>query len=174
MGINISAYTTENIDLLRLVSAVGHALDPTPAPETGNVYPVEMPGFHDFITKLDIDDARASSSAGIPDSIEENFDITCLSITDIRIPRAPIGTAAIYIRDSKNGKVESFMIRIDRDIDDYTGFLSAYSRISFGGNGAYGAAAKFAQIVGPERVVIVDEQDGDSETGSEFIEMMNF
>lgn len=163
MGISISAYTTENIDLLRLISAVGHALDPTPAPETGTAYPVEMPGFHDFITKLDIDDARTSSSADIPDSIEEDFDVTCLSITDIRIPREPLGDASIYTRDTENGKLGPFTIRTDIEL------LTAYSRVRFGGNGAYDSARKFAQMAGPGRVIIVNEQTGDSFTGNEFM-----
>ena len=166
MGISISAYTTENIDLLRLISAAGHALDPTPAPETGTVYPVEMPGFHDFITKLDFDDARTSSSADIPDSVDDNFDVTCLSITDIRIPREPLGDASIYTRDTESGKLGPFTIRTD------IGLLIVYSRVSFGGNGTYDAARKFSKMVGPGRVIIVNEQTGDSFTGNEFMSFM--
>src|SRR5690625_4213211 len=124
MGISISVYTKIEIGLSDLIAATAHALDITPATQM-----LHDRGFSDILENVSVYAEDTTSSADIPEATED-FDVTCMMVDISRLPRSPVGTAAIYNRD--NGHTQDgneFTIHSD------IGLRSVHSKISFGGTG---------------------------------------
>lgn len=164
MGISISGYIIDGTDNATLVAAAGTAIDTKPlakinSRDTENIYNI---GFLQRLNSIVTHADKTTSSADIPDSVDEDFDVIARIIDDVKFANGINANAAVYRRNCD----APFTIRTD------IGMRRVFSRVSFSGHGAYDAASKFSQIVGPGRVIIVNEQTGDSFSGTEFESFM--
>lgn len=167
MGITVSAYITCRIDNAKLITAAAVSTDRKPTLKANGeiIDGINNTGFLQQLNDVDIIVDKTTSTADIPDSIEDEFDVLYLAIEDIKYARDVTALASVY---RPNDSDDPFTIRVS------SGLRSVYARVTFTGTGAYGAAKKFAQLTGPDRVIVVNEQDGEAYEGAEFIEMMSF